>query len=367
MLSHHSNLDYAVAATEAAQAAKAKMEAQISNGRAKAEQVINYVQTNIPTDRVVAGKKLQFEPTPGGVAVKIPTDEIVAETLHRNAINQAGSRVGIPQSYVNDLLAKGQWGCTLAAQNLTELFAHLNGDRFLLRSVKGQVRGFLSDHYRRLDARPILDSFLGGIMKFGATPVDGMVTETKVSVKVVLPFIFEPIPNEVMLIGAEYENSDFGNGALTMNTFVDRLVCTNFARSESLLRQIHLGARLGENIAFSQRTYNLDTQTMASAISDMVEQALSPKSVNDYMALVKAANEKKVDGFQVAEYMKKNLTKTEAETASGAFNSADVEQLPAGNTVWRMSNALSFLAKQADPERAQELQRMAGAVLNKAA
>lgn len=367
MLTHHSNLDYAVAATEAATAARTKMDIQIKNGQAKAEQVINHVQTHTPTDRVVLGKKLGFRATENGIGLDLPLEDVITETMHRNALGQAASRVDLPIGYVNDLLSRGEWGRELAAKNFSDLFGHLNGDRFLLRSVDGQVRGFLSDHYRRLDARPILDSFLGGVMKFGATPVDGMVTETKVSVKVVLPYIFEPIPNEVMLVGAEYENSDFGNGALTMNTFVDRLWCTNFARSESLLRQIHLGARLGENIAFSQRTYNLDTRTMASAISDMVEQALSPKSVNDYMALVKAANEKKIEGNQVTEFMKKNLNKAEAQAATEAFNGADVEQLPAGNSVWRMSNALSFIAKNAEPERAQELQRLAGAVLGKAA
>jgi hypothetical protein len=367
MLTHHSQLDYAVAATEAAARARGRMEEQIADGQAKAEKVINYVQTNVPTDRVVTGKKLVFEPTAAGVAVRIPAEEIISETLHRNALNQAASRVDLPTKYVGDLLERGEWGRELAARNLNELFAHLNGDRFLLRSVDSQVRGFLSDRYRRLDARPILDSFLGEVMKFGAVPVEGAVTETKISLKVVLPMIFEPIPNEVMLFGAEYENSDFGNGALVMNTFVDRLWCTNFARSESLLRQIHLGARLGESVAFSQRTYQLDTRTMASAIGDMVGGALGPNSVNSYLAMVKRANEEKVEGSQVAEWMKKRLTKGEAEDATKAFNSADVEMLPAGNTKWRMSNALSFIAKTAEPERALELQKYAGEALGKAA
>lgn len=365
MLTHHSTQDYNVAASEAATAARSKMEAQITEGQKKATQVIEYVQTNMPEDRVVLGKKLGFHATENGIALDIPGE--VLSPLHKNALGQAASRVDLPIGYVNDLLSRGDWGRELAASNFSELFGHLNGDRFLLRSVKNEVRGFLSNSYRRLDARPILDNFLGGVMKFGAVPVAGTVTDTKMSVKVVLPMIFEPIPNEVMLFGAEYENSDFGNGALTMNTFVDRLWCTNFARSESLLRQIHLGARLGENIAFSQKTYLLDTRTMASAIGDMVEQALAPKSVNDYLALVKAANEKKVEGSAVTGFMKKRLTKGEADAANAAFNSADVEQLPAGNTAWRMSNALSFIAKTAEPERALELQRLAGEVIGKAA
>src|SRR5208337_2761286 len=291
MLTHHSQLDYAVAATEAANRARGHMEKQIEDGQAKAEKVIEYVQTNVPTDRVALGKKLAFLASDKGISLSLPTEGEIIEPMHRNALNQAASRVDLPTKYVGDLLERGEWGRELAARNMNELFQHLNGDRFLLRSVAGQVRGFLSDRYRRLDARPILDSFLGEVQKYGAVPVEGAVTETKISLKVVLPMIFEPIPNEVMLFGAEYENSDFGNGALVMNTFVDRLWCTNFARGESLLRQIHLGARLGESVTFSQRTYQLDTRTMASAIGDMVGSALGPNSVNGYLALVKKANE----------------------------------------------------------------------------
>jgi len=367
MLTHHSQLDYAVAATEAANRARGHMEKQIEDGQAKAEKVIEYVQTNVPTDRVALGKKLAFLASDKGISLSLPTEGEIIEPMHRNALNQAASRVDLPTKYVGDLLERGEWGRELAARNMNELFQHLNGDRFLLRSVAGQVRGFLSDRYRRLDARPILDSFLGEVQKYGAVPVEGAVTETKISLKVVLPMIFEPIPNEVMLFGAEYENSDFGNGALVMNTFVDRLWCTNFARGESLLRQIHLGARLGESVTFSQRTYQLDTRTMASAIGDMVGSALGPNSVNGYLALVKKANEEKVDGHAVTEWMKKRLTKGEVEAASEAFNSPDVEMLPAGNTKWRMSNALSFIAKKAEPERALELQRFAGEALGKAA
>lgn len=373
MLTHHSNLDYAVAASEAAASARTKMDEQINRGQQQAAGVIEHVQTCVPEDAIVVGRKVKFQSSEKGVELLLPREPKISidpvQTLHMNARNQAAGRVGLPTAYVNDLLSRNeQWARELVAENFNKLFENeVGNDRFLLRSVKGEVRGFLSDRYRRLDARPILDAFLGGIMRYGAVPVDGKVTETKVSLKAVLPFIFEPIPNEVMLIGAEYENSDFGNGAVVVNTFVDRLWCTNFARSESLLRKVHLGARLDENVLFSRKTYELDTKAMASAIGDMAEQALSPQSINDYLALVKAANEAKVEGRQVTEWMKSKLTKSELQQATEAFNSPEIEMLPAGMTKWRMSNAISFIAQKAEPERALQLQRVAGEALGKAA
>lgn len=366
MLTHHSSLDYAVAATEAAAKAKDAMDAQIRAGQAKAEQVILTVQNSVPTDRIARGSRLDFATSIDGkgINVKIPTlDGIVEETMHRNALQQAASRVDMPLAYINSLVEHGEWGRELAVNNLRQLFGHLNGDKFLLRSVNGQVRGFLSDAYRRMDARPIMDAFIGAVQKYGAVPVDGTVTDTKVDLKVVLPYVFEPVPNEPMLIGARYGNSDFGNGLLQIALFVLRLWCTNMAVGESLLKKVHLGARIAENVAFSQRTYDLDTQTAASAVADIAEKGLGPEAVNQYVGLIKAANEQKVTGHQVGEFMAKNLTRAEAKEATEAFNSADIEQLPAGNTKWRMSNALSFLAKNAEPERRLELQRLAGSVL----
>ena len=46
------------------------------------------------------------------------------------------------------------------------------------------------------------------------------------------------------------------------------------------------------------------------------------------------------------------------------FNSPDIEFLPAGNTSWRWSNALSWLANESkDDRRKLELQNAAGLVL----
>ena len=74
--------------------------------------------------------------------------------------------------------------------------------RFLLRSVNGEVRGFLSDRFRRLDSRPIVDSFARVCQGVGALPVEGYVTDTKMALKAILPQVFEPVRHEVMAFGA---------------------------------------------------------------------------------------------------------------------------------------------------------------------
>ena len=365
MLTHHSAADYNVAASEAAKEARGKFEAEIERGKTRALAVINQVETQVPQDRIVRGSALKFHAAGGqGIQVEFPNGD-ERQGFHRHAIGQAAAKADIPITFIDKLMERGEWGQELVAENLNRIYHHADGSRYLTRSVKGEVRGFLSDSYRRMDSRPILESFLLGVQQYDAVPVDGFALETKVAVKVVLPHVFEPVDHEVMIFGAAFENSDFGNGAISVRSFVERLWCTNRAISTEDLRKIHLGARLGEDLQLSQRTYDLDTATMASAVQDIVQYTLAPPNVNKYLDTIRQANEQKIEPRQVMAFLKKNLRKAEAENVIEAFNSPDVEMLPPGNSKWRLSNAISWIAnsKIEDEERKLEVMKVAGAVL----
>ena len=100
----------------------------------------------------------------------------------------------------------------------------------------------------------------------------------------------------------------------------------------------------------------------------MVRLQLDSKSLTNRMDAVKAANGKEVSPTEARERLKKILNKGEAEAAFNAYASPDVYNLPAGNTAWRLSNAISWIAGQTEePERKLDLMRAAGDVLPKAA
>jgi hypothetical protein len=177
-----------------------------------------------------------------------------------------------------------------------------------------------------------------------------------------------PIPGELVAYGLSLENSDFGNGALSLRAYLLRIWCTNLAITEETMRQIHLGKRLDDNMIYSQRTYELDSKTTVSALRDVVRLQLDAGSLTNRMEAVRKANDKPVDATQAREMLKKVLNKGEAEAAFNAYASPDVYNLPAGNTAWRLSNAISWIAGQTeDAERKLDLMRVAGDVLPKAA
>ena len=356
--------------SESRVAAMDKLNALVARGRQGAANVIEHVMNNQPQDRIINGGKLQFVADHESKKIKVYTPDSLQQAIHRNALNQMATTAEIPMKFVDSLQdERSDWGRELLAHNLQTVYGErFAKKRYLARSLNQEVRGWLSDSYRRLDSRPIVEAFATAVQNKGAVPYEGYVTDTKIAIQAIMPEIFEPIPGELVAYGLSLENSDFGNGALSIRAYLLRIWCTNLAITQETMRQVHLGKRLDDNMIYSQRTYELDSQTTVSALKDVVKLQLNAESLRARMDAVKNANETEVTSENARERLKKVLNKGEAEAAINAFNSPDVYNLPAGHTTWRLSNAISWIAGQTEePERKLELMRVAGEVLPKAA
>jgi hypothetical protein len=368
---HHGKEPYDVAVSEAAKTFQKKLEEQLHASVPRVQRVIDQVENDVPSDAIVHGTALKFnhvweENGQRGVLVIPPSQP--ALRLHDHALCQVADRTKIRNmgTVVREMRSRGEWGAQLVAHIFNETYSHMDGDRFLLRAVRGEARGFLSDEYRRLDSRPLCEAFIQGVEVFGARPIDGFALQTKIHLRAMLPMVFEPFPGEIMAFGAEFRDSDYGDGFVAVTGIVDRMWCTNLATTQDVLKKVHLGKRLPDNISFSEETYRLDTKTMASAVRDVVGGVLSGKAVNGYLDMVRTANEQKIESSAITTWVKKNLNKEEGKKATEKFASADIEQLPAGQTAWRWSNALSWLAKETEDERRKlELQELAGEFIKK--
>jgi hypothetical protein len=200
-------------------------------------------------------------------------------------------------------------------------------------------------------------------------PVEGIGGDLRWAVKAILPMVFQPAAKrgmeEVLAFGVQLSNSDYGKGVLGLNAFCTRLICTNTATLEQVMRQVHLGKRLSDDIEFSEDTYKLDTKTQVSAVKDMVHQILAPEKVNALVARIGEALEARIDPKQAwQELPKMGLLKGEVDKIKEVFLDGDVEVLPRGTTQARLSNAVSWFAKSAaTPERRLELEQIAGELL----
>ncbi len=373
MMTHHDSRDYNTAASEAAAQARTIMEKKIAEGRVSASALVERINTQITQDAIAKARAISFAPDAVVASdnvkpvVRMMVGKGSAQSIHKHALGQMAAKVGIPGQYLGQLATSSdEWQRNLAAEILNKHFHEGQPlDRFLVRSVAGEVRGVLSDRYRRLDNRPLLEAFAGECQKIGAVPVDGTFSDTRITLKAFLPMVFEPVPNEVMCLGVEWGNSDFGAARHTVRAMIWRLWCTNKATMEDTLAQVHLGAVMPDSIELSQRTYDYDTKTSVSALRDIVRGVLAPKKVNALLATIKSADENKIQWKSAKSLLAKKLLKGEMQKVEDAFTSDDVQNLPAGESTWRLSNAISWIAGSTeDADRKLELQRLAGQVVN---
>src|SRR5690606_19711385 len=124
---------------------------------------------------------------------------------------------------------------------------------------------------------------------------------------------------------------------------------------------IHLGKRLDDNLEYSARTYRLDTETMVSATRDVVRAVMGPAAVQRQIEAIQAAHSQEMSTAQAMRSVSKVLTKAEQGKVKDAFEGPDTLMLPAGQTAWRFSNALSWVANSTESaDRKLELQSLAG-------
>ena len=132
---------------------------------------------------------------------------------------------------------------------------------------------------------------------------------------------------------------------------------------ENPLKQIHLGARLGDEIEFSDRTHRLDTAASVSALRDIVRGAFGPAGRDRLVETIRSANQRGMSKVQLS-HATRVLPKLVQKSVVDAFESSDVINLPEGETAWRASNAISWVARHTeDAEVRLDLERAAGAVV----
>lgn len=346
-----------------------KLQEMIDEGRRTAPVVLQEVQNSQPKDYLVGTPFINFNHEEG--KVKFDTRRVLGSpevehsfNLHPHALNQCTDFVGIPRKFTDDLFQSG-WGRDLLAHNMNTMYGHIpKPSKRLVRVVNDEVRGYLSDRYRRIDTPLCINSFIEAIQKYGAVPIKAKATEVKFHMSAALPQIVEPYPGEPMVAGIAMSNSDYGKGAFEIRFQFYRLLCKNGMMGSDCLRKIHLGARISDDIALSEETHRLDNAAVASATKDIVDQALAPAAVKEKLDFIKTAHEKKIDFGVVMKDLKSGLTKNEAERIGEVYRNGGVEQLPVGDTAWRFANAISWLAGQdeVDTHRSIELEAMAGKV-----
>jgi len=152
----------------------------------------------------------------GTVRMKMQDKEF---TIHPHAIEHLAGRFGVPSGYLKKLAtSEEQWARDLCREILNEHSEWTDRSRVLVRSVGSEVRGVLSDHYRRLNSEELVMAFIKAGTDQGAVLSDGFMDDTKLFVDMMIP---EPVNIKTekngivsLAFGARISTSDYGDGAL---------------------------------------------------------------------------------------------------------------------------------------------------------
>lgn len=287
--------------------------------------------------------------------------------IHNNALGQLCTNYGVPSQYANKLVDT-EWGRGLLKNIFEEHNSNIARKRMLFRIIGDQVRGVLSDQYRRLDSRLIYGSFLKSARENGAVFVEACHTDVKSYMTVVYPQV-ECIPTEnngniYSVFGARIVNSDFGTSSLSVSNFQMNVVCLNGMVGERAMRAVHLGKRLSPDLNLSQRTYELDSRTMASAVRDITSNMLDQDTILNTARQIRKASEKIIDMDNAIKTLPKEIYKSEVEGIRSILQAGDEDRGIVGKpTLWKLTSAITALSAELGGERKQELDSIAGKMI----
>ena len=293
-------------------------------------------------------------------------------SLHANAVGQLADRMGVPQRYLRTLSQGDAWERHLAATILNEHSGWTQRSRVLVRTVGQQVRGVLSDSYRRLNSVSILTAFIEEAAGQGAVISDAYMNDTKVWAETILPkpLVVPTAKNGDVIIfaGARFSTSDYGDGAVDMRAFLLNGACLNGMVRESVMKQVHLGSKLPDSLALSQRTYELDTKTTVSAVRDLTKGLFSRDNLQQKAYEIQGASEIEVDLEKEVKKLTSTggLLKAEGQEVEKLLMKNDPNDgVQGGATLWKLTQAITAHARDLSPERSRELHEISGHLLSR--
>ncbi|MBK6355674.1 MAG: DUF932 domain-containing protein [Betaproteobacteria bacterium] len=243
-------------------------------------------------------------------------------------------------------------------------------DRRMLRTLDGQVRAVLSDRYRRLDNFDLAESVLPILQQLPEVRFESVeLTETKMYLKCITPRLkYEMAPGDVVQAGVVISNSEVGQGTLSVQPLLFRLVCSNgLIAADRSLRKTHVGRALGSEderiLVYQDDTLRADDKAFFLKVRDVVQAAVSEATFRQTaQKLQKTLNIPLVgDPVKTVEVLAQRYTLNDNERA-GVLRHLIAEGQLSG---YGLVNAVTHYSQEVeDYDRATEFEALGGRLID---
>ena len=364
------------ATTEATVNVKNNYEAQqenlnkrIERGREKAGNILDTIQNdgNLLNDFILnLGNSSPINFTSNGkVKMQIQDAEY---TMHPHAVVQTGERLGINSTYIKDLANSSlDWKRELISHDLNTFVANTERNRVLVRTVGSEVRGVLTDAYKRINSAELYKTFIEATQNLDMQVIDAHYDGLQGYLESVYPKVFSvatPRNGDMYFgFGARMRNSDFGVAPYELSLFAFQVVCYNGMQKMSAIKEVHLGRRLPEDLRLADDTLIADTRARNLIARDAIRSIMSPKAIEQTMAQIQQASDIVIDVDGKLKEISKSgkMDKGEIETLKRVItNNKPEDGVQGENTLLKLSQAIGRVGViSKDEARKRELDALA--------
>lgn len=281
------------------------------------------------------------------------------------ARRQLADKLGIPYAYFERMRENQP---ALLDRNVNT-WLQSEADRRLLRTLDGNVRAVLSDRYRRLDNYDLAEHvlpILRGVPDLTFESVE--LTETRMYLKCVTSkFTYEMAPGDIVQAGIAISNSEVGQGTLSVQPLLFRLVCRNgLIVADRALRKTHVGRSMAQEDegvkVYQDDTLQADDKAFFLKVRDVVQASVSDVTFRQAAAKMQRTMGIKLTGdpVQSVEVLAQRYTLNDTE------RSGVLRHLVAGGDLsgYGLVNAVTHYSQEVeDYDRATEFEVLGGKLI----
>lgn len=285
--------------------------------------------------------------------------------LNEIAHNQIAGRLDIPVKYYNRMRREAPG---LLATNVNK-WLHQEPEQRMIRTLDGTARAFLSDKYQRIENEEIAEMVLPALLEQeGVKIASCAITEQRMYIKAVFTHIRAEVSvGDVVQSGVSISNSEVGMGAVNIEPFVERLVCTNgMVIKDSKFSARHVGARAekseGVYELLTDETLKADDRAILLKVRDVVRASFDQVRFERHVQKMRDAREDKIEGdpVEAVRALGKKNGFTEFENTSVLRHLIEGGEL----SRWGMLNAVTRAAQDVESyDRSHELETLGGTIL----
>lgn len=311
----------------------------------------------------------------------LPNLEPVAITSY--AHGQLSDHLGIPKKYYDRMATEQP---DLLAININRWFKADAGNKRMLRTLDGKVRGILSPKFRALDNFDLAQAVLPVLMQNEAQIVSSQLTETRMYIKAILPSLSDVLPEGLaygtghnavgggmrdrgnVVAAIVISNSDIGAGTLRVEPSVFTTWCTNLAiMMQAAMKKYHAGRTNQADESwqvFADETRRADDAAFWMKVRDITKAAFDETQFRAAVAQLRAAGEQPItsDALPAVVDMAVEQLALPPASSNGILKllaqGGDLSQLGLSQAITR------FAGQTEDYEMATLLERAGGTVID---